>query len=415
MLFFKKTINIFFIVIFLFFGCKQETDMYNVKDAGKIIKINPKKAKEEIKLSKFVDSIKYIKLQTDSSCVLGRKPLFFSIKEKYIYVSDGSQHTIFLFNKKGKYITKLNKYGNGPKEYHTAWRFRVDKNEEYIEIIDLKKQEIFKYSNISFNLFEKRKIPEINANTYIKKDSIYYFSTHQLNNKINNNPTNASIIIVKNGEIIGTLFDKNISNQINFFFYPFGKSFIKNEKNEIFVSIKWDNTFYKLHNMNAHPVYTVDFGKYNYNNAIGKESMKKQKTYVKNTTNLASFPVLNINNTNIMGFSYYFKQKVKSDIDTRYDVYGNLHQYIKFKNSNKSFHTKKFINDITNFPTKVDLSTYYGGLIHQLWNNGYLIDIIFPNEHINKGKTQKQVKDLGKIEIDDNPIIVLMKLKKEYI
>lgn len=40
------------------------------------------------------------------------------IRDKFIYAIDLSQMAIFVFDKKGNYISKLDKRGNGPGEYN---------------------------------------------------------------------------------------------------------------------------------------------------------------------------------------------------------------------------------------------------------------------------------------------------------
>jgi hypothetical protein len=400
-------IRIIIIIIFLtslLYSCKEH------KNTGEVIKINPYEAKDEINLSEIADSVKYIKLQTDSNCVMGRIHDIF-IREKYIYALDVSQHIIFVFDKNGKLISKLDKRGKGPDEYLRLGPTFIDDNEEFIEFINYsgKNPNITKYSNISFSLLDnKRSMPRISANSCRREGDTYYFATQQIENKVYGKPTNSGILIVKNGKIEKTLFDKNIITNHSSFCSNI-ESFTKNDKDELFVSIMYDNTFYQLQNMNAYPIFTVDFGKYSIDNSVGFKPLNEQLQYIKNINGLASFPVLNINNTDIMIFSYYFKQNIKSGMYKRTD----LRQYIKLKNSNKIFHTKRIKNDITSFPNDVDLSTYCCNIGHEVWYKDYLVDIILPSDYFSGNETKKTVEGLGEVTIEDNPIIVLMKLKKE--
>ncbi len=395
---YNRIIIYFICLASIVFSCKED------KNPGEIIKINPFEVKEDINLSDIVDSVKYIKLQTDSNCVMGRVKEII-IKEKYIYALDVSQGIIFVFDKKGKYISKLDKRGKGPGEYLNLGPFFVDDNEEFVEIINSigKDSELFKYSNISFNLLEKRPMPRIFANSCKEEGDTYYFAAQQIDNIFNEKSTNASVLIVKNNKIVKTLFDKNI-NTSHANFSPNTECFTKNDYHELFVSIMYDNSFYQLIDMNAYPIFTVDFGKYGIDNSIGVKSIKEQLRYLETTSGLASFPVLNINNSNIMSFSYFFKQSgTKSD----------LHQYIRLKNSNKTFHTKKIKNDITDFPDELHISTYYWGIGHEVWHKDRLLDIILPSYYFKNGETKKTVEGLGEITIEDNPIIVMLKLKEE--
>jgi hypothetical protein len=102
----KTYICTLYLIAFLF-SCKKTTR------SRKIISVNPNDAEEVINFSQFVDSVKYVKLQTDSNCILGQV-LSIEIKEKYIYAMDISQHSIVAFDKKGRYVSKLDKQGKGP-------------------------------------------------------------------------------------------------------------------------------------------------------------------------------------------------------------------------------------------------------------------------------------------------------------
>jgi hypothetical protein len=67
----------------------------------KIILVNPNQALDSIYLSEIVDSIKYIKLQTDSIVKLGKIHSIF-VKEKFIYCVDLTNQAVFVFNHSGK-------------------------------------------------------------------------------------------------------------------------------------------------------------------------------------------------------------------------------------------------------------------------------------------------------------------------
>jgi hypothetical protein len=324
---------------------------------------------------------------------------------------DISQQTVFVFDKEGKYVSKLNKRGDGPDEYMHMTAIFVDDNEEYIELVNFRgsKTTKLKYTNISFELVEALPFSSFQYNSYKRDGDIYYFATQQLDNTINGKPTNAGLIVVDEQNNIKTLFDKNIETNHNYFSINM-ESFIKNNKNELFVSIMYDNSFYQLEASKARPVFTIDFGKYGINNAaIGLKSTEKQMDYLKNTKKLAAIPVLNINNDNIMSFSYYFKQ----DIDSKGWIYkkDDLRQYIKIKKDNKTYHVKKIRNDLTQFPDRIHIGSYYCS--HETWYEGYLVDVVIPAYYFSDSETDKIFVDgIGEITADDNPIVIMMKLKE---
>ena len=123
--------NIFYFCGFfiIFGGCESKT-----VHSGKVIQVNPNDAEEFVNLSEIADSIKLIKLDTADSIIIGRISRIF-IKEKYIYVSDMQQRILFVFNKEGRFVSKLDKQGQGPGEYVGWVPILIGDNEDYIDLL----------------------------------------------------------------------------------------------------------------------------------------------------------------------------------------------------------------------------------------------------------------------------------------
>jgi hypothetical protein len=390
-------------------GCGERASMKD--NIGEVISINPHEAKEYVNLSEIADSIKCIRLQPAADDIMGRIRDII-IRKKYIYAVDFSQEIVFVFDKTGQFVTKLNKKGQGPGEYVWLGNVFVDDNEEYMEVMDMGKGTILKYTNISFELVESLHIPNnrfpVN-NNFRKNGGYYYFESYLLANVINDKHIQGGVVIVDDKYNMKVLFDKKTETN-NYFYYIRNESFAQNDRNELFVSMPYDNTFYRLEKGEAYPVFTVDFGKYGMNNkTVGSMSTGEQEGYVENTKNLASFPMLNLNNSNIMSFSYYFKQKSGS-FDEK-----DIHQYIKIKD--KVHHVKKIRNDLTDFPDRLYLCSSHSSCSHDVWHEDYLVDVIMTHlyfyddeEMFNGGKFY--VEGIGNITSDEEVIVVLMKLKK---
>src|SRR5690606_31163170 len=150
---------------------------------------------------------------------------------------------------------------------------------------------ILKYSNISFDFLDEKEIFNVHANSSKRIKDFYYFSAQQLHNYINGESTNGDIIVV-NKDKTKILFDKKIDTHgNNYAFYT--EAFMENDKNEIYASLMFNQTFYKLNGFDAIPFLTVDFGKYAIDNAIGLKSTAEQLEYLREVKG-AYFPVLNI-------------------------------------------------------------------------------------------------------------------------
>jgi hypothetical protein len=207
------------------------------------------------------------------------------------------------------------------------------------------------------------------------------------------------------------LFEKKTETNGNFFFPHLNKCFIQNDKNELFISMPYDNTFYRLEAGEAYPIYTVDFGKYGMDNKyVGSMSTNQQMEYIKNMQGLASFPMLDINNSNIMSFSYFFKKS-----GYLYPEEKDIYQYIKI--NDKVHHVKKIRNDLTDFPDRLYLSPAHSNFSYESWHEDYRVDVIktdlyFADDKKMSTRGKLYVEGLGEITSDEEIIVVLMKLKK---
>lgn len=398
----------FFIVVLnaiMFTCCEQKS----INDSHETLKINPHGADENINLSEIADSVICIKLKTDSNDILGRVRNII-IRKKYIYAVDASQKAVFVFDKRGDFVAKLDKRGQGADEYVFIGPVFVDENEEFIELIDYKggNSTKLKYSNISFELLEVIPFPDVNCNSCVRNNGFYYFLTQQHENVMDGKKTNAALVILDEKNNKKILFDKTIdTNHMNF--SPTSESFTRNERNELFASFMYDNTFYRLDGNEAYPILSVGFGKYGMDNSVGLKSIEEQLTYVQKTSDLASFPVLNLETPDMMSFSYYFKSSAQPRMYREED----FRQYIKLKKENKVYHCKKIKNDITGFPDHVYLSSYFFNCVHEVFYEHYLVDIVIPEYYFRNSEEEKIiVDDIGEVTADDNPIIVMMKLKK---
>ena len=306
----------------------------------------------------------------------------------------------------------MNKRGRGPGEYIFMGPLFIDDNEEFVEFIDFSLNKVLKYSNISFEFIEAEPFPNLNFNSSRRKDGFYYIATQQIDNMINEQNTNAGLLVVDDKGNVKTLFDKNIETR-NSYYSINGESFTENDNGMLFFSLMFDNTFYSLEAGEAYPVFTVDFGKYGINNAaIGLLSTEKQMNYIRDINNRAFFPVLDINNSNVMSFSYLFKQ----DKTERRGLIGrdDYRLYLNFKANDKVFHVKQIKNDLSNFPDRIFISSSYFSCAHEAWYEDYLVDIVIPDLYFESPTDKIFVENIGEVSALDNPIIVLIKLKKIY-
>ena len=88
----------------------------------------------EYKLSDLAESIEYIPLETNEKCLIGFIS-FFDISENYIVICDGRARKVCLFNRKGRFISEISSYGNGPGDYLIITGLFIDEKRNRIIII----------------------------------------------------------------------------------------------------------------------------------------------------------------------------------------------------------------------------------------------------------------------------------------
>ncbi|HAY30011.1 MAG TPA: hypothetical protein DCX97_00640 [Alistipes sp.] len=65
-------------------------------------------------LSDIADSLSYIKLATDTSNLIGVIDKIIPLKDRILIVDKDITQTIYIFDKSGKFIRKINKKAEGP-------------------------------------------------------------------------------------------------------------------------------------------------------------------------------------------------------------------------------------------------------------------------------------------------------------
>jgi hypothetical protein len=130
---------------------------------------NAFKKKKEISLSSLTNQIKYIPLETNKKILIKRIDQLFITKNYYI-ISD--RNRCYLFNKQGKFIRFIGKYGKGPKEFCMIRSIDVNEATKCIYICPNYKRVIYQYD---FNgNFIKKYSNNLDISQFIFIDSTNY-------------------------------------------------------------------------------------------------------------------------------------------------------------------------------------------------------------------------------------------------
>ena len=108
----------------------------------KELSINNSFDDSNITLSKIASSSEIIPLETNDSILIGEIKKILC-ENNYIYISDG--RTLFKFNDKGYFISKINKIGTGPDEYTSITDFQICSNDK-VWILSRKDKRLCNYS-----------------------------------------------------------------------------------------------------------------------------------------------------------------------------------------------------------------------------------------------------------------------------
>ena len=128
----KGTTIFFLFILLITTGCKRRN-----QTAGDLITVDVTKnsfPKKELILQDFMD-VEYIPLETNDDFV--NQGSVQAIGEKYIivtnYVSDGN---IFVYDRSGKAIRKINRKGQGGEEYTSCRSITLDEENEELFVND---------------------------------------------------------------------------------------------------------------------------------------------------------------------------------------------------------------------------------------------------------------------------------------
>jgi hypothetical protein len=134
----RSVILIYILTFQIIFGCKNnKTEIESSIDVFDITSALGKT--EPVVLSDIASKVKYIRLQSDSTCFIGKIRIPFNENVKFIdnkfFISDRSNMSIIAFNKDGSFIKKYGKKGRGPGEYIDITDFTFIPEKEQVAIL----------------------------------------------------------------------------------------------------------------------------------------------------------------------------------------------------------------------------------------------------------------------------------------
>lgn len=102
-------------------------------------------AADSIGYSLFVDSIEYIELETNDTCLI-KKISDMAVSEQLLFIFDEPQQTIWIFDRKGNFLNKIYKKGKGPGEYADIHQFEYDDKNNQIAVLSSYQRKLLFYN-----------------------------------------------------------------------------------------------------------------------------------------------------------------------------------------------------------------------------------------------------------------------------
>lgn len=163
------------IIIIVFEIALTSCQINNISEENKIrvVNISIEEVKNKLKLSSIVKQNSWITLETSDSCLIGRIDKIKTTKD-FIFVLDKfSTKALYVFNRKGEFITKIGGEGKGPGEFTFPFDFTIDENKKIVYILD-NGYRLLQY-NYNWSYIESRSLTSFTASSFEKTDMGFAF------------------------------------------------------------------------------------------------------------------------------------------------------------------------------------------------------------------------------------------------
>jgi len=349
----------------------------------------------KIGLSGFAKSVEYIALETRPDVLLG--PIKYCVGKNWIYVLSTKDHRVFLFDRQGKFIRNIGSPGKGPGEYPDAQDIQVSPDGNRIYLYSTRTSSIYEYdvqgvllnhSNISYASWRFARLSSGNHLmiapygdfTFMDSGKFLYF------------------IQDSTGAVIRKFQSENIIRMMGNF--GIGQFYIN--PLTVLSFVEFNDTIYQFDEYGGRsPKYVMNFGKFRIPNDAHEDMsvlQQNQYQYITNLKLVESGPGL---------FLRYICQN-----EFRIGFYAYDNQPVKSIQNSKGM----IINDLDGGPDFFPASSDGFQELYSLLNPVELLmekteEVLNSKEFTRKDAHKSYLKFLDTIKEDDNPVIMLVRLK----
>lgn len=342
-------------------------------------------------LSTIAKSIEYIPLETTSECLLANAAnISITNTDILIFVYEDK---CFRFNREGKFLNTIGSVGRGPKEFTKARGCVVDTINNWVYIVDWDKIVKFDFEGNFISRYPLGEKGTLGFPVLLVESGLFLFGNSSYQNAKPGQRFPLYFFSEQNKKYISRVASEKKDK------IPFSVCFpsLYNYKQQTFLRGFWCDTVYKVKTPHTLEPYIVfDFGKFNFRKTEDKSITGGKNTndsWVMEISNIAENNRFVFVNTNKGIFCYDKMEKLTFCVShTKLE-----NRWIDFNNDITSLHFRL----LTNAPNAI--------------NNNVLLSHNNAFEFFEEGvdTNNPQIKKLMKtLQPDDNPVLVLVKLKQ---
>ncbi|GHT23640.1 6-bladed beta-propeller [Bacteroidia bacterium] len=199
----------------------------------------------ESSMDNFFENYHTIALETLDECIMADIDKI-EISDK-LYCLDKKRSTIFVFDKDGHFIDKIDRKGSGPDEYFDIADFSVDNSNIYI--LSRVGRKINVYSK------ETKFIKSFALNDFYDYMYISYENAYLHSNYSNNTKHNVAVFNFEKKLIINNFLPFKVNQSFSFLPTPFNESL----NGDLLMTQQYDYNIYKLHVDSINVIYRIEF------------------------------------------------------------------------------------------------------------------------------------------------------------
>lgn len=348
------------------------------------------KSSQTYPLSLVAESTEYIALEKTDDCLLGEHISGIYFDDNSIFVFDFNN--CFRFTRDGKFVNKIGKKGRGPGEYNRPMHITLDKEQNAIYIQD--KKRILKYG-YNGDFLEEFLLGITTSNILHHKDDIFLVNRMMYSYAPPNDRFSIYFFSTDKKKHVAR-FKCPKKDKIPF---AIDNPIMYNYNKNTFIKDYWGDNIFKVEDPhNVFPYATLNTGKLKHRD----KDDKRPFTGKKNKGDELVVSITFISETD----RYIFMGSNKGLFI--FDKKNNITYCSKYQKNGEKW--SGFTNDITGGPT-----FFAHSFPKYHFSENSLTTFNFPYEFFEEGvnTNNPQIKELLKtLQPDDNPVIVLVKLKE---